>query len=325
MNGDALASLVQSKIPALGLSLLIDGMLGEPPMKLHLTALSGNMIEFLERRLNHGDWRRFKGSVAAVLTVLTFTLTILFLLTTLRVVSPILHLFFSAFVLKSTFAVKSMDQHIKPISKALQRGNLPEARGLLSRVSRRDASHLDERLISSGAVEAVAEGTVDGLISPLFFYFILGVPGAVMFRVVNTLDSMIGYRDERYGEFGWLSAKLDTILNFAPARFTSLLILLTGFKGLKRNLSFLMGNKRSTSSVNAGWPLAAMAARLKVKLEKKGHYIIGGEFKSPCWKDVDAALKVMKASAAWFVAVSLLIDLLIRKTEAFIGAESLVL
>jgi len=302
----------------------MDAMLGEPPMKLHLTVLSGKMIESLERKLNYDGWRRFKGSFAALLTVLTFTLTTLLLLRTLRVASPILHLFFSAFILKSTFAVKSMDQHVKPISKALQQGNLPEARRLLSRVSRRNVSHLDERLISSGAVEAVAEGTVDGLISPLFFYFILDVPGAVMFRVVNTLDSIIGYREEPYREFGWLSAKLDTVLNFAPARFTSLLILLTGFKGLRRNLSFLMGNHHGTSSVNAGWPLAAMAARLKVKLEKKGHYIIGGEFKNPCWRDVDAALKVMKASAAWFLAASLLINLLLRKTGTF-GAESLVL
>lgn len=298
------------------MSLLIDAMLGEPPMKLHLTALSGRMIEHLERRLNHGGWRRLKGSAAAILTVSTFTLTVLFALKALHAASPILHLLSSAFILKCTFAVKSMDQHVKPISTALERGSLPEARRLLSRVSRRNVSHLDERLISSGAVEAVAEGTVDGLISPLFFYFILDVPGAVMFRVVNTLDSMIGYRDERYREFGWLSAKLDTVLNYASARVTSLIILLTGLKDLKKNLSFLMENHHRTESVNAGWPLAAMAARLKVRLEKKGHYVVGEGFKNPCWRDVDAALRVMKTSAAWFLAASLLLDLILRRAWA---------
>ncbi|MGF3522573.1 MAG: adenosylcobinamide-phosphate synthase CbiB, partial [Candidatus Bathyarchaeia archaeon] len=123
-----------------------------------------------------------------------------------------------------------------------------------------------------------AESTTDGVTSPLFFFALFGVPGAIAFRVVNTLDSMVGYKDAVHVNIGWFSAKLDTMANFVPARVTALLMVISAAllgANWRKAWHILHRDKNKTASPNAGWTISAMAGALEVQLEKEGHYAVG--------------------------------------------------
>ena len=118
------------------------------------------------------------------------------------------------------FSIKSMDKHIKDILKDIEKNDIEKARINLSKIVSRDTKTLSEVNILSACIECIAESFVDGILSPLFYYGLFNIPGALMFRIVNTLDSMIGYRDNYYKDIGWMSAKMDTIMNIIPARIS---------------------------------------------------------------------------------------------------------
>jgi adenosylcobinamide-phosphate synthase len=170
---------------------------------------------------------------------------------------------------------------------------------------RRDPNKLDERHIISAAVESIAESTTDGITSPFFFFALFGVPGAFAFRVINTLDSMVGYKDKDNINIGWFSAKMDTITNYVPARLTAVLMVVSaGLLGAEGRNSWriLMRDKNKTASPNAGWTISAMAGALNTQLEKKGYYALGdGEETSP--DDIRKALRIMELTSVLFGAV----------------------
>lgn len=315
-----ISAFIQTKILVLALSFLIDVIIGEPSERIHLTVFSGKTINFLEGKLNQGNRLRIKGAAAVILASASFGLITFLTLRVLQGVSLLLYIIVSAFILKMTFSIRSMDEHVKPIANALEIKDLSKARRLLSRISRRNTSNLDKSLVSSGTVEAVAEGTVDGVISPIFFFIILGVPGAVIYRVINTSDSIVGYRNRHFREFGWFTAKLDTALNFVPARLAAFFMLSTDFKALKKNFSFILISHGKTNSANAGWPLSSMSARLRIRLEKKGFYIIGKKFKDPSWQDIRSSLIVMKITVLYFIVTMMLAIILLNKAGIILYA-----
>src|SRR3972149_6458268 len=267
----------------LALALLIDTVFGEVPDRFHPTVWMGNVIAFLKPRIRSGNPRTEKvnGVLLCVGVAALFALpTFLIVYFTRFFLGPIPYIIVSAVLLKFTFALKCMGHYTMPIAKALEQGDLEGAKRWLHFIVRRDPATLDQRLVVSAAVESIAESTTDGVTSPMFFFALFGVPGAFAFRVVNTLDSMVGYRDAANVNIGWFFAKLDTVLNYVPARLTGgLMVLASMFLGERWRDSWriMLRDRRNMVSINAGWTIGAMAGALGVQLEKLGVYKLGDE------------------------------------------------
>jgi len=282
------------------LALAIDLAFGEPPRCIHLTVWMGRFIEAMEPRMRRLKNERAAGALLAVFTVASFT-SIGFLVSLIYYYNYVIGVAASAFFLKMTFALRCMFEHINPIISSLEAENVEGSRKYLSMVVRRDTSILDQQHIASGAVETVAEGFVDGFISPLFFYLLFGLPGSVAYRAINTLDSMVGYRDERYLRFGWASAKLDTIANYIPSRLTYLIFALASFilkMDWRGALKIGWVYHASTPSLNAGWPMSTMAGALRVRLEKIGSYTLGEDLEPLSPQKIKDSLNAYAVSAA---------------------------
>jgi adenosylcobinamide-phosphate synthase len=286
------------------LSILLDLGLGEPPYAVHPTVWMGRVISYLKPRIKNENplVERINGVLLALAVVASFsipTYIILFLVREYRIAYVIV----SAILLKPTFAIRCMVDYTVPISEAIESNRIEEARKQLPKIVRREPTTLGSEHIISAAVETIAEGTVDGITSPLFFFAVFGVPGAVIYRVVNTLDSMVGYKDEENVNIGWFSARLDTILNYLPARITALLMVLVGAllnENWKNAWNILKRDRNKTESINGGWTMSAMAGVLNVQLEKIGYYIIGDK-SSLLPEHVLQALLVMKISTFLFI------------------------
>jgi adenosylcobinamide-phosphate synthase len=191
---------------------------------------------------------------------------------------------------------------------------LVEARKWLPFIVRRDPNTLDEKHITSAAVESIAESTTDGITAPFFFFAIFGVAGAFAYRVINTLDSMVGYKNVEYGNIGWFSANLDTLANYIPARLTAYLMVAASYllgESWRESLRILQRDKGKTSSVNAGWTISAMAGALNTQLEKQGYYTLGDDHGiTP--EHINRALRVMTLTAVLFGVVVVLPVLALR-------------
>jgi len=159
-------------------------------------------------------------------------------------------------------AQRSLFDHVRPVAKALQAGDLPAAREAVGRIVGRDTASLDEPGIARAAIESLAESFCDGVVAPLFWLLLLGLPGVWAYKAINTADSMIGHREERWRAFGWAAARTDDLLNLVPARLSGLLLCLAGPGGWRT----LWRDSRNHASPNAGWPEAAMAGALGLRL-----------------------------------------------------------
>jgi adenosylcobinamide-phosphate synthase len=181
-------------------------------------------------------------------------------------------------------------------------------------IVRRDPNTLNEKQITSAAVESIAESTTDGITAPFFFFALFGVPGAFAYRVVNTLDSMVGYKNEENKNIGWFSANLDTITNYIPARLTAYLMIAASYllrENWRESWRILQRDKGKTVSVNAGWTISAMAGALDTQLEKQGHYALGDDNGiSP--EHIKRALRVMALTSVLFGLVVVLPVLALR-------------
>ena len=207
-----------------------------------------------------------------------------------------------------------MGQYTKPIAAALKNNDLAGARKWLPYIVRRDPNSLNERQIVSAAVESIAESTTDGITAPFFFFALFGVPGAFAYRVINTLDSMVGYKNAEYKNIGWFSAKLDTITNYIPARITAYLMVASAMllgMNWRESWRILQRDKHKTSSPNAGFTISAMAGALNIQLEKQGCYKLGDDH-GISHEDIGKALRVMTLTAALFGLIVVLPVLALR-------------
>ncbi len=214
----------------------------------------------------------------------------------------ILYIIVGAILFKATFSIRGMGQYTKPIAKALKQNDLAGARKWLPYIVRRDPNSLNERQIISAAVESIAESTTDGITAPFFFYALFGVPGAFAYRVINTLDSMVGYKNAEFKNIGWFSAKMDTITNYIPARVTAYLMVAAAFilrEDWRESYRILQRDKHKTASPNAGYTISAMAGALNIQLEKQGYYTLGDDH-GISHEDIPKALRVMTVTAALF-------------------------
>ena len=302
------------------LAFLIDAVLGEYPDRIHPTIGIGKIIGYLKPKLKNPNPRveKANGVLLAISVMLIVALPVFLLLFWLResfgLWGQIAYIIVGAVLFKATFAVKGMGQYTKPIAAALKKKDLAEARKWLPYIVRRDPNSLNERQITSAAVESIAESTTDGITAPFFFFALFGVPGAFAYRVVNTLDSMVGYKNAENKNIGWFSANLDTIANYIPARLTAYLMVAASFllrENWRESWRILQRDKRKTASVNAGWTISAMAGALNTQLEKQGCYTLGDDHgMTP--EHIDRSLKVMWVTAILFGAIVVLPVLALR-------------
>ncbi|HHW41752.1 MAG TPA: cobalamin biosynthesis protein CobD [Syntrophomonadaceae bacterium] len=270
--------MYQNRLAILIMAVLLDLLLGDPRVPYHPVALVGRMISRWERLLYREDapaWRqRLAGVCFALVNILPVVLVVFFGLRALERI-PVLYAAVSVFLLWSTIAVRSLDRAGREIFAFLEEGDLAGARLHLGLIVGRDTDHLDEGEITRATVETIAENVSDGIIAPLFYFLIGGVPLACAYRAVNTLDSMVGYKNERYLNFGWFSARLDDLANYLPARLTALLLLGGALvRGLnwRRAALVILRDARKHPSPNSGYPEAAVAGALGVRLGGTNYY-----------------------------------------------------
>jgi adenosylcobinamide-phosphate synthase len=299
------------------LAFLIDAVLGEYPDRIHPTIGIGKIIAYLKPKAKNANPRieKANGVLLAITIMLVVSFPVFLLLFWLRTsFGSIPYIIVGAILFKATFAVKGMGQYTKPIASALKKKDLIEARKWLPFIVRRDPNTLGEKQIISAAVESIAESTTDGITAPFFFFAIFGVPGAFAYRVINTLDSMVGYKDAENKNIGWFSAKLDTITNYIPTRLTGYLMVAAAFllrENWRESWRILQRDKGKTVSVNAGWTISAMAGALDTQLEKQGHYTLGDDHGiSP--EHIPRALRMMTLTAVLFGIIIVLPILALR-------------
>lgn len=264
-------------------ALIWDSLLGEPPVKLHPTVWMGNYIRFIwKKKKRQSPLSDFILGGALLLSgIILFSVPLFLLFQTIGSLHPILKILIGIPFLKVSFSIRYLLRAAGDIRAELLQNNLIEARRLTAyHLVSRDTSTLNEEEIVSAVIESVAENITDSFISPLFFFFLFGIPGAWAFRFINTADAMIAYRTEEYEWGGKTTAWADSFLNWIPARLTGIGIVLAsylipGFSG-KNSWNSMIKNHSITASPNAGWTMGAMAGSLNIILKKKGEYCLDG-------------------------------------------------
>ncbi len=265
---------------ALIIGWLLDLFIGDPARLPHPIVWFGKMIALGEHRLNQGSHRMLKGGLMSIsLIVLVFAVT-WFLCHQLSTIV------IDAIIIFYCLAGTTLIREVRAVFLALDR-SLDEGRQQVARIVGRDTSELSAQEVRTAALETLAENLSDGVIAPLFWLAILGVPGMLAYKMVNTLDSMIGYKTERYKDFGCWAAHIDDVANYIPARLTAfLMILATGRLGLLR---FVWKYGRNHASPNSGYPEAALASILNCRFGGP-HYYFGQLFDKPYIGDNDRLL-----------------------------------
>jgi adenosylcobinamide-phosphate synthase len=255
---------------AIAFAYLLDLILGDPRWFPHPVRIIGWLIKKMEpslRRLVKNE--RLSGAIFAFLIAGSVWFITFKAVQWTTSFNRIVGFFVSSFLLYTAFAIKDLKVESMEVFRALKDRDLIRARKKLSMVVGRDTNNLTEQEVIRAAVETVAENTVDGIISPLFYAFLGGAPLALAYKAVSTLDSMVGYKNEKYLNFGWASARLDDLANFIPARISALLLpaasFLTGKDGLN-SWRIVLRDGRKNPSPNSGIPEAAIAGALKVQL-----------------------------------------------------------
>ena len=241
---------------------LMDRLLGDPLSLPHPVIWFGKMIAIWEKRLNRGACKLWKGGIMSVLLILfvySVTLGIEYLLSLLGTPAVIgFDIICVFFCLAGTTLIKEVRMVFEAVDRSLEEG-----RTQVARIVGRDTSELSAQEVRTAALETLAENLSDGVIAPLFWYLLLGVPGMMAYKMVNTLDSMIGYKNERYLEFGQIAARLDDLANYIPARLTAWLML--AVSGNLNKMDFVKRFGPAHASPNSGYPESALAAILNCR------------------------------------------------------------
>ena len=256
---------------------LLDICLGDPAWLPHPVVYCGKAIAWGEHRWNAGSHRKMKGAVMSLLLVAgVFALTeaLLWLATS---VHPLLAIVIKAILIFFCLAGTTLIREVRQVFIALDE-SLDAGRRQVARIVGRDTSQLSAQEVRTAALETLAENLSDGVIAPLFWLAILGVPGMMAYKMVNTLDSMIGYHTERYLDFGCFAAKMDDVANYLPARLTAALMVITA--GRWRLFPFVRKFGPQHASPNSGWPEAALAGILDCRFGGP-HYYFGEYFYKP--------------------------------------------
>ncbi len=324
--------MILESIIIIGLAIFLDLVFGDPRNKYHPTAWIGEFISNLVPLFKNENPHLEKFGGILVVLISTTVIATLLLILNLKLdsiivnefVSIIVIILVSAILLKTTIAIRGMEKHALAVTNALENDDIDKARTKLAMITKRKTKNLDKNHILSGVLESISENTVDGITGPLFYFALFGLPGAFVYRVINTIDSMIGYKTEMFKNLGWFGANCDNIINYIPSRLTGLIMVLGAMllgHDWKNCYEIFKRDGKKTDSPNAGYPMAALAGALGTTFEKIEHYSLGAGNQEITSKKVTDAITLMKVtSLLFFGIVSLPIILFISLMESILIA-----
>lgn len=293
---------------ALLIALAFDWWLGDPSWLPHPVVAFGKMIAFGEKHLNKGSHRKAKGALMSF-----FLIAFVFAIGSIvNCQLSIINFLLIFFCLAGTTLIREVRQVFLAVDRSLEEG-----RQQVARIVGRDTSELSAQEVRTAALETLAENLSDGVIAPLFWYMLLGVPGMLAYKMVNTLDSMIGYKTERYKDFGCWAAHIDDIANYIPARLTALLMVIVA--GKPQLAGFVWRNGHRHASPNSGYPEAALAGILDCRFGGP-HYYFGQLFDKPyigtndrplTTADMQKAVRINRMAEVLMVLLTIIIILII--------------
>lgn len=305
------------------LALGLDAVLGDMKWLFrvipHPVVVIGRAIAWLDRRLNRpelSEIQRKRRGIVLVLALLSAGVVIAAAISFVARVLP--HAWIAeVFIAATLLAQRGLFEHVDDVARALQHNGLEAGRYAVSRIVGRDPQSLDEHGVCRAAIESLAENFSDAVVAPAFWYVLFGLPGLLAYKIVNTLDSMVGYRNDKYRAFGWASARLDDVMNLVPARLAGLIIALSALVAARGNplraFSTMFRDARHHKSPNSGWPEAAMAGALGLALGGPRKYPglvvdekwIGKGRARATFADIDRALHLFSAAclmnAGWVI------------------------
>ena len=298
---------------------LADLVFGDPEKLPHPIVWFGRMIAFGERHLNHGAHRKLKGAIMAIGLIVAVFAGIWLIRKSCSMVNGPCSMIFDAIIVFYCLAGTTLIREVRQVFVALDR-SLDEGRAQVARIVGRDTSELTAKEVRTAALETLAENLSDGVIAPLFWLMLLGTPGMLAYKMINTLDSMIGYHSERYLQFGCWAARIDDVANYIPARLTALLMV--GF--CPKHLCFIRRYGRQHASPNSGYPEAALASILNCRSGGPHKYFgevfdkpyIGNNDRELTTADMKTAVRVNRTAEIIMVIIVLassLISLLLSR------------
>ena len=305
--------MILESIVIIGFAIGLDLIFGDPKNKYHPTAWIGIIISKLTPLAKNYNTtvEKFTGFFivlipAGIVVILLSILDLGISFITLDWVTIIVSILAGTILLKTTIAIRGMERYALAVMDSLENNNLDSARVNLSMIVKRNTKNLDRNHVVSGVLESISENTVDGVTGPLFYYAIFGIIGAFVYRIVNTADSMIGYKTDIFKNIGWFAATCDTILNYIPSRLTGLVMILSAIilqNNWKESYQVMLRDGKKTESSNAGYPMAALAGALETKFEKLDHYSLGNVETTLTKEHVLSAIAIMKLTSILFFGI----------------------
>jgi len=323
--------MILESIVVIGFAILLDLLFGDPKNRFHPTAWIGILIGTITTRMKNENYNLEKfGGIFIVLIPVCISIVVLsgldfsIELISVESLSILISIISGVVLFKMTIAIKGMERHALAVLDSIQKNDLTQARTNLSMIVKRNTKNLDKNHILSGTLESLSENIVDGITGPMFYFAIFGLPGAFVYRIVNTVDSMVGYKTQMFKNLGWFGANCDNVLNYIPSRLTGLTIVLGSMllgHDWKNCYEIFKRDGKKTDSPNAGYPMAAFAGALGTKFEKLEHYSLGtGEYEITSKKVKDAISLMKVTSLLFFGIVSIPIILFISFVELILFA-----
>jgi len=288
-----------------------DILIGEPPVGIHPVVWIGRLISLLRKRAPPTKLGGLMVAASVIAATVSFGHLLVWVAGQIPTVGYVAAVAVSAYLLKSTFAVRCLLQTSLDIGRGID-DDISQAKNMLPALVGRETKDLTRAQATSAVIESLSENYVDGILSPIFYFLIfepfgLGLEAALAFKAISTMDSMLGYKTKGLKDLGFVPARLDDLANLIPARLSILFLAAANPKKAKNTIITAFRYHRATPSPNSGWPMSAAAGALGIRLEKPGFYVLLDNGKEPETQDILLAVRLVGTTIAITLLTSILI------------------